>query len=252
MTRRARWAGSPPVRAGGCTGGSGRGAPAGPVGVVVGERDGEMAELRQPFGEEGARISAGGTAVSKCGEHDHGVALIGHDEMEPVEREVRCDQRTVNLDAPQAWLSASPGTHLRETSRPALRRRRGAGRPAGAAALELPPTATYPNQAGCNSRANLQGGRPPGARRTDRAPVAKTGRDDLGGAITEPASPHPGETPLGLLHRRSGGRARPGPPPNPTPPPARHRDWLRHPGAHDIPRVIAKRSRAEKTKTGGV
>ncbi len=56
-----------------------------------------MADLGEPLGEEGARIGSRG-AVRQGGQYDHGVTPIGHDEMKPVEREVRCDQRTVNLE----------------------------------------------------------------------------------------------------------------------------------------------------------
>src|SRR5581483_9373257 len=54
-----------------------------------------MVELGQVLGEHRARVLT--VAVDEGAEDDHGVAAVGHDEMEPVEGEVGGDQRTVNL-----------------------------------------------------------------------------------------------------------------------------------------------------------
>jgi hypothetical protein len=79
--------------------------------LVVRERRRQMPDLGQTLGEESPSVDAGG-AVGQCGEHDHGITVIGHDEVKTVEREVRSDQRTVNLDTPQEM----PGRRVRQAS----------------------------------------------------------------------------------------------------------------------------------------
>ncbi len=79
--------------------------------LIVGEGCREVTDLGQSRGEHSSSIDAGGT-VSERGEHDHGVTVIGDDEVETVEREVRGDQRTVNLDTPQEM----PGRRCRQAA----------------------------------------------------------------------------------------------------------------------------------------
>ncbi len=78
----------------------------------VGERDGEVVELTEAFGEDGARVLAVGTVAVRQGrEDDHGVAAIGHEEMEPVDGEVGSDQGRSTSRAPSMRTS-----HRRECS----------------------------------------------------------------------------------------------------------------------------------------
>ena len=57
-----------------------------------------MADLGEAFGEDAARVGTLARAVGEGAEHDHHVAVIGHDEMEPIDGEVGGDQLGVNLD----------------------------------------------------------------------------------------------------------------------------------------------------------
>ena len=124
-------------------------------GIVVAEGGGEVAELGEALGKDGAGIRSGGTAVCKGGEHDHGVALIGHDEVKPVEREVRCDQRTVNLDAPQDMAVRRQHTYsgkLRRHALAAMTRHLADGRP-GQRLSKAPACTDYTRTgASCNTR----------------------------------------------------------------------------------------------------
>src|SRR4029077_13876231 len=66
----------------------------------------EVVELGEALGEDLAGVLVGGGAVGQRREDHHGVTVVGHHEMEPVDGEVGSDQGTVNLDPPGvAWTA---------------------------------------------------------------------------------------------------------------------------------------------------
>lgn len=69
-----------------------------------------MTELAHALGEDGPGISPTARAVGQGAEHDHGVTVIRHDEMKPIEREIWSYQRMVNLyTAPAEWSAWATG-----------------------------------------------------------------------------------------------------------------------------------------------
>src|ERR1700730_14803834 len=83
--------------------------------VLITERDGDVTDLTDALGKNGARIGAGLRAVRPCFKDDHGIAAVGHDEVQTIEREVWGYQRTVNLGCAVApvhrrnyWTSGRP------------------------------------------------------------------------------------------------------------------------------------------------
>ena len=65
--------------------------------VLVPERDRDVADFTDALGKDGARVGAGVRAVRPCFKDDHGIAAVGHDQVQTIEREVWGYQRTVNL-----------------------------------------------------------------------------------------------------------------------------------------------------------
>ena len=81
--------------------------------ILIAERDGDVAHLTDALGKHGARIGTGLRAVRPCFQDDHGIAAVGHDEVQTIEREVWGYQRTVNLGRAVA-LSTGAITGLRD------------------------------------------------------------------------------------------------------------------------------------------
>ena len=63
--------------------------------------------------KDGARIGTGLRAIRPCFQDDHGIAAVGHDEVQTIEREVWGYQRTVNLGC-AVTLSTGAMTGLRD------------------------------------------------------------------------------------------------------------------------------------------
>ena len=72
-----------------------------------------MADFTDAFGKNRPRIGAGLRAIRPCFQDDHGIAAVGHDEVQTIEREVWGYQRTVNLGCVVA-LSTDAITGLRD------------------------------------------------------------------------------------------------------------------------------------------
>src|SRR5580700_10872895 len=72
-----------------------------------------MADLTDALGKNSARIGTGLRAVRPCFQDDHGIAAVGHDEVQTIEREVWGYQRTVNIGCAVA-LSTGAVTGLRD------------------------------------------------------------------------------------------------------------------------------------------
>ena len=56
-----------------------------------------MSNFADALGKDGARVSAGVRAIRPCFQDGHGIAAVGHDQVQTIEREVWGYQRTVNL-----------------------------------------------------------------------------------------------------------------------------------------------------------
>ena len=72
-----------------------------------------MADFADAFGKDRPRIGSGLRAIRPCFQDDHGIAAVGHDEVQTIEREVWGYQRTVNLGCAVA-LSTDAITGLRD------------------------------------------------------------------------------------------------------------------------------------------
>ena len=72
-----------------------------------------MTDLTDTLGKDGARVGAGVRAVRPCFEDGHGIAAVGHDQVQTSEREVWGYQRTVNRGRAVA-LSTGAVTGLRD------------------------------------------------------------------------------------------------------------------------------------------
>src|ERR1700680_4356474 len=81
--------------------------------VLITERDGDVADLTDALGKNGAWIGTGLRAIRPCFQDDHGIAAVGHDEVQTIERECWGYQRTVNLGCAVA-LSTGANTGLRD------------------------------------------------------------------------------------------------------------------------------------------
>ena len=56
-----------------------------------------MADFADALGKDGARVGTGLRTVGPCFQDNHGIAAVGHDQVQTIEREVWGYQRTVNL-----------------------------------------------------------------------------------------------------------------------------------------------------------
>ena len=65
--------------------------------ILVAERHGDVSDFTDALGEDRARVGAGLRAIRPCFQDDHGIAAVGHDQVQTIEREVWGYQRTVNL-----------------------------------------------------------------------------------------------------------------------------------------------------------
>jgi hypothetical protein len=65
--------------------------------ILITERDGDVADFTDAFGKNRPWIGTWLRAMRPCFQDDHGIAAVGHDEVQTIEREVWGYQRTVNL-----------------------------------------------------------------------------------------------------------------------------------------------------------
>jgi hypothetical protein len=65
--------------------------------ILITERDGDVADFTDAFGKNRPWIGTGLRTIRPCFQDDHGIAAVGHDEVQTIEREVWGYQRTVNL-----------------------------------------------------------------------------------------------------------------------------------------------------------
>jgi hypothetical protein len=65
--------------------------------ILIAEGDGDVADFTDAFGKNRPRIGSRLRAMRPCFQDDHGIAAVGHDEVQTIEREVWGYQRTVNL-----------------------------------------------------------------------------------------------------------------------------------------------------------
>ena len=56
-----------------------------------------MSNFADALGKDRARVRAGVRAIRPCFQDGHGIAAVGHDQVQTIEREVWGYQRTVNL-----------------------------------------------------------------------------------------------------------------------------------------------------------
>ena len=72
-----------------------------------------MSDFADALGKNRTRIGAWLRAIRPCFQDDHGIAAVGHDQVQTIEREVWGYQRTVNLGCAVA-LSTDAITGLRD------------------------------------------------------------------------------------------------------------------------------------------
>ena len=56
-----------------------------------------MSDFADALGKDDARVGTGLRTMGPCFQDNHGIAAVGHDQVQTIEREVWGYQRTVNL-----------------------------------------------------------------------------------------------------------------------------------------------------------